>query len=158
MRRCGSGSSGLRGARGKPCDIYCLLCYANVRGRENNRGHRGFRSPRMPPDLFREFHMKRIAAVGAHGKGKWDCIDKAFLKSYPHLAQFLCDGWWDDGKARDLGSISVRFSGSSVLLSITDHEVGATMNTTGQTLEECLELANTAIEAGTCSFRPWKKK
>lgn len=101
--------------------------------------------------------MKRPSQVSAPAKGKWSCPDAAFAKKYPSLAQGMCDGWWEDGKQRDVWSVTLRFDDSGVFLCINDKGLNSGLYTSGATLDDALALVEACLTDGSASWRRWKK-
>jgi hypothetical protein len=100
--------------------------------------------------------MKRPLTSPVHKKGDWSCCDKLLLGEFPCLAQLLCDGWWDDGKPRELATISINFSQGSPTMAVHDHALQRSGYTTADTLREAAELLEAALAEGTLRWRPWK--
>jgi len=101
--------------------------------------------------------MKRLAPSAKPGKGGWSCPDTAFHKTYPKLAEFLCDPSWDDGKPRDVGSMTIRLGGDQAFVSLTDYEAKASLFVNGDSLQECYQFLEECLAAGTGKWRRWKK-
>lgn len=147
---------------GGPCPrrsdrtAWCGFCYANLVGRSSYKGHSHYRAMALPLPYWRLSCMKRPAVVSPPLKGKWSCPDKSFGTRYPLIAEMLCDPVWEDGKSRELASLTVRFDGISCLLSISDHALQCSAYTTAATVEEALQSLQDALKAGTLTFRPWK--
>lgn len=100
--------------------------------------------------------MKRPAEAGKGQKGKIQGTDTQFIKNYPTISQYLLDGFWDDGKAREPSSLSIRMDGASVHISLSDHALQVSAYTAGPTLEDTLALLEAALAGGQVAWRPWK--
>lgn len=85
------------------------------------------------------------------------CPDPDFGKRFPTIASYLCDPWWDDGKPREVGSLTVRMGDANVGIALTDPEAKASCYTTAATFYEALELMEGALTAGRAVWRRWKK-
>lgn len=101
--------------------------------------------------------MKRHAPPPKGKQGSWSCPDPDFGKRFPTIAAFLCDCWWDDGKPRDVGSLSVRMSDDNLTISLVDPENKASCFTTAETLTEAFTLLEAALASGRAVWRRWKK-
>lgn len=101
--------------------------------------------------------MKRASATPAVKKGDWACPDPAFLKNYPTLAQGMSDTWWEDGKPRELWTLTVRFDTNSVNLCVNDRGANMGLYTTGESLDDALALLEECLSQGTASWRRWRK-
>jgi hypothetical protein len=100
--------------------------------------------------------MKRPKASPA-SKGKTVVTsDAEFLKRYPVLTQWMTDGKWDDGKPREVSTLSVNLKEGVVNLGLSDHEAQASLYTTAGTLQEALEQLEAALRDETGAWRPWK--
>lgn len=102
--------------------------------------------------------MKRPSSQAAPKKGAWSCVDPGFAKSYPTLAAGLCDPWWDDGKPRELWSLTVRIDAEAVSLCVNDKEASAGLYTSGGSVAEALALLEAALASGSGTWRRWKRK
>jgi len=100
--------------------------------------------------------MKRPSESKKPAKGKYLCADTEFAMRYPAIAAHLCDGWWDDGKPRECGSMTVRMGPDTVNLALTEPSAKASCYTTAGSLIEALELLNKALVEEAAVFRPWK--
>jgi len=140
-----------------PPDGICPWCYENLKGRSSHEGHR-YRSLRPFSILFPiGAFMKRPDASQVSKKGSWSCPDPSFFKSYPLLAAGLCDPWWDDGKPRQVWTITLSFDGPNANVCVNDKELGQGSYTTAASLQEALALIEGALKANTLSWRRWKK-
>jgi len=137
---------------------FCWECYENLRGRSNHKGHSHYHSRCSPVRESIGETLKRIHASQASKKGQWSCGDKAFAESYPSLAQFLCDAWWDDGKPRAVGALSIKFGPQDVSIILSDPDEKCSAFTTGVSLPEAFELANAALANGSIAWRRWRGK
>jgi hypothetical protein len=135
---------------------FCGLCYSNMKGRSNYKGHSGFRARPVCTKLPERIRWMKRPTVLKPAKGKWACGDAKFATRFPGVAAMLCDPWWDDGTSRQCSSLSVRMDSTSVFLSISDHASSASAYTTAETLEAALELMEAAIQEGTIQWRSWK--
>lgn len=143
--------------RGSPYGDFCPWCYANKKGRSNYRGHRHYRSPPIPIPYYVEMNMKRASAASPTPKGKWSCPDPWIAQQFPTLAEWCCDCYWEDGKARTPCTLTLRMDDGSVNVCLNDKEGSRGAYTTAGSLEECLELVERALKDGTLAWRRWKK-
>lgn len=102
--------------------------------------------------------MERRKAPAPGKKGEVTFPDKAFAKDYPTLAKGMCDGFWDDGKPREVWTFSVRMKEMGVLVTITDKNYGECLYTEGEDFLAALALAEEALAQGTASWRRFNKK
>lgn len=153
--------------RAYPCErsvsshAWCPWCYENARSRANHRGHRGHsprRSQKIRGDIPIGVTIKRIHASQAPKKGAWTCGDASFASNYPTLAQFLCDPWWDDGKPREVGTLSIKFGPIDVSIVVSDPEGRCSSFCTSGSLPDAFLAFEEALAAGAVSWRRWKGK
>src|SRR5690348_5848143 len=102
------------------------MCYANVRGRGNYRGHRGSRrvhlARRMPA-------MKYLSKPPASGNGEVTGgarVDGEWATRYPALLEFCTCHVWDDGSPRVPGTLTVFTDGGQWKLCLNDKDSGRT--------------------------------
>jgi hypothetical protein len=101
--------------------------------------------------------MKRRQAAPPNKKSPPICCDPGFAGEYPALAAHLTDLWWDDGKAREPGTLTVRMSGDEVFLSLSEPDDKSSAYTAGPTLANALALLNDALARGAVKFKAWKR-
>lgn len=102
--------------------------------------------------------MKRREAPRPGKKGEVVCPDPAFLKEYPTLAVGMCDSLWDDGKPREVWTISIRMKDKGVLITVTDKNYGECLYTEGEDLLCALALVEEALSQGLASWRKFSRK
>lgn len=133
---------------------FCLLCYANRRGRENNRGHWGYKRPRKSP-VWRDWAMKRRtqdrSVVGNATLGDdW----RAWAKQHPCLAEHLADHVFDDGTVRITSTLTVFVEDGKVKLCLRDREEDATAWVSGTSLAAALKAMEQLLRDGSIDWRP----
>lgn len=102
--------------------------------------------------------MKRREAPKPGRRGEVVCPDAAFAKDYPTLAAGLCDGFWDDGKPREVWTFSVRMKDQGVLVTVTDKNYNECLYTEGEDLLCALALVEDCLKNGTASWRRFNRK
>lgn len=137
---------------------FCWYCYENRKGRAAHPGHRYYPGSKIIPYVSWSSIMKRPSSQVAPKKGSWSCPDAPFFEKFPTLASGMCDAWWDDGKPREVWSLTVRFEAEAVHLCVNDKEASMGLYTTGESLEGALELLESCLANGSASWRRWKKK
>ena len=123
------------------------------------------RTPRLRNlnTLTREYferleEMKRVQTETQKGKGKWTPSKDQFLKGRPTIDAFLTDAWWDDGKPRDVCSLTVRIGFECAMVSLNDSENEQSITTNGKDVDDALDRLEAYIAPGNASWRPWGKK
>lgn len=136
--------------------VWCAYCYENVRGRANHRGHRGHRakpSPYVPAERYTI--MKKPEQVRPNPTAGEGWSDTTFASKYPHVTEYLTHTTYDDGSARETSNLSVSCQDGWVGLGLNDKDLKQSTYTRAETLQEALKLLETALKAGTVTWRPW---
>lgn len=102
--------------------------------------------------------MKRFNQDGQKKQGKWVPSGDKFLKDRPFVDALLTDAWWDDGKPRDVCSLTVRVGTRSASVSVNDAENEASITTQGESVEDALDRLEAYLAAGNPTWRQWGKK
>ena len=102
--------------------------------------------------------MKRFNQDAQKAKGKWVPSTDVFLSKLTAVDQLLTDAWWDDGKPRDVCSLTIRVGKESASVSVNDPENEASITTNGQTVKEALERLEAYVSGPNPSWRQWGKK
>lgn len=137
---------------------FCWGCYLNLKARNTCPGHFYSSLSQARKIPYRCFPMKRPKAIERNKPGNWHCPDAKFLETYPTLAAFMCDPWWDDGKIRILPSLSLRFEDGHVKLCLADKHANCGAYTDASTLDEALGLLDAALAMDAVEWRRWGKK
>lgn len=101
--------------------------------------------------------MQRPSADKPPEKGKWVCPDASWLKEYPSLVQGMCDPFWDDGKPREVWSLTLRFEATAVHLCVNDKGLNRGLYTSGEGVDDALALLESALKEGVAQWRRWRK-
>ena len=102
--------------------------------------------------------MKRDAQDQQKKRGKFEPSSDPLIAALPRLNELLTDCWWDDGKPRDVCSLSIRWDGDSVSVTLTDKEAQRSMTTTSTSAQEALEAMERHIEERGPAWRSWAKQ
>lgn len=102
--------------------------------------------------------MERRQPPKPGAKGEVAYPDKKFAKEYPTLARGMCDGLWNDGKPREVWTISIRMKEQGVLITTTDKNYGECLYTEGEDVDSALALVEEALAQGTASWRKFNRK
>jgi hypothetical protein len=140
-----------------PCSrtARCPGCIANVKGRSNYRGHRGYHTIGLIRYVAHEvFAMKRRTTTGG-ARDATSCPDPGFAGNYPTVAEYLIVEEYDDGKPRERSKLTVAMGSGAVGLTLTDPDSESSCQVTGETLEEALLLLEDALQSGKIRWRRW---
>lgn len=118
---------------------------------------------RRQGDLAADFwkgvdEMKREQAAAQKRKGKFEHPGDPFLSDLPFLAQFLCDAWWDDGKPRDVCTLTLRFGERQATISLNDVAEERSVSTTADSIGEACRLLDDALGTERAAWRSWKRQ
>jgi hypothetical protein len=102
--------------------------------------------------------MERRVPPKPGKRGEISYPDLTFAKDYPTLAKGMCDGLWDDGKPREVWTLSIRMKDKGVLCTLTDKNYGECLYTEGEDLVSALALVEECLSQGTASWRRFNKK
>lgn len=102
--------------------------------------------------------MKREQAQTQRSKGKWTPSPDPFLHGRPAIDQHLTDAWWDDGKPREVCSLTVRVGSGTAMVSLNDSDNEQSITTNAGDVNEALDRLEAYLTTGTPSWRSWGKK
>lgn len=104
--------------------------------------------------------MKRPDA-GSATSAPGEFPDKSWRESYPNLCGYLCDDKWEDGKDRDLSTVTIKFQEGHVLAVLNDVDVRRSLYVTGDTVTQAIKALEKQLGAPGADWRSWggnKKK
>lgn len=102
--------------------------------------------------------MKRFNQETQRKAGKWIPSEDPLLARYPNLDQYLTDAWWEDGKPREVCSITVRAGKQQATVSLNDADGEQSISTSGESIEDALGRLEAYLAAGNPTWRPWGRK
>jgi hypothetical protein len=100
--------------------------------------------------------MKRPTRESLSAAANTGFPDPDFSTRYKTIAEYLSCGVWEDGKARELSSLTVCLGGSGIQVALNDKALSRSAYSTAGTLAEALELLDGALLEGTVGWRPWR--
>lgn len=124
---------------------WCGLCYANVRGRANYKGHCGYRVPRSRFWSYQDMAITRRSGPGGAASDTPMSQDCAFCKAYPGLAEFISKSRWEDGTDRTLGTIMLLCEEGRAKVWVNDKDAGLSCWVSGDTVTAALRAAEKAV-------------
>ena len=101
--------------------------------------------------------MKRPPKTPVGAAGQWSCGDGAFAKEFPTIAEYMCDGYWEDGKPRELCDLKVQMTAEGCNIGLSDKNLKQSVYTSAEGLWEALGLMEEALAAGRAVWRRWKE-
>lgn len=108
---------------------------------------------------YRELdEMKREQIEKQTKAGKFIHPKTGELASFPTMAEYLLDCFWDDGKPRECCTLSIKFLGDNVQLSMNDKELRRSITTTAESLQDAMDAMERCLAAGRAPWRPWGKE
>jgi hypothetical protein len=102
--------------------------------------------------------MKRAQAETQKAKGKWVPSTDRFLKDRPTIDAYLTDAWWDDGKPREVCSLTIRVGNGNAMVSLNDADNEQSISTNGEDVNDALDRLEAYLATGNPSWRAWGKK
>ena len=140
--------------RDASCGEWCGLCYTNVKGRTNRRGHRGYRQPRPLTLEVAMGAVRRRTEVPTTNDPGGDYGADELALAYPVLWEFLTTSKYDDGKPRVLPSLMVFFDAPLVKACLNDRDQGLSAWVSSPGLQGALVSLERGL-AGDCL--DWRK-
>lgn len=143
------------------CTKCCGLCYENVRGRRNHKGHRRYVAPRPKRVETWEMFCKRVSApAGGRAAAAVPC-DPESVQRYPALFEFLTMTAWEDGTKRKTGKLSISVVDARWVTCIVDNEHNRMGFLSGDTFDDLLATLERKLSTDMVEWRPckdWTKK
>lgn len=101
--------------------------------------------------------MKRATMESRAAVASCGCPDAEFARMYPTIAAYLSDDRWDDGKPRELSSLTVSIVGGLLQLALNDKARGCSCYSSAPSLGEALALLDNAVLEERVQWRVWKQ-
>lgn len=136
------------------CKGWCPQCYANVRGRSNYRGHRGYRAGRTHSVEGWNVLRRSGSGAGSSGGVAWHGPDDDLLSPYPGVCDFLGQDQWEDGSPRVTGSLTLFLDDGRLKACVSDKDGHRILFVTGSTLAAILDAVEVAVVSGEGDWRP----
>jgi len=90
--------------------------------------------------------------------GKWVPSEDSLIRDFPTLNAFLTDGFWKNGKPREVCSLKFRFGNGSVQMTLSDEDKRMSITTWAETASEAMGLLDEALRDNKVSWRSWGGK
>lgn len=143
--------------RVRKCQAYvtewCGLCYANIKGRSNFKGHRGYRPPLARKFEGIEMALRKRDRASYETEGGEEVAPDALAKKLPSLWEFLTVAKYEDGSKRVLGTLIVFCDAGMVKGFVNDRDAGLSACVTSTGLLALLEAVNDGLEGDTLDWR-----
>lgn len=138
-------------------DAYCPLCYENVRGRCNHRGHRGYRSPPSPMLADVRAFMKRPSKPGAGVPLEHARVDDPVAQRCPLLWEHMSAEQYDDGTARVTSTLFLFLEGCRWKCMFKDRQEGKIAFYTAHSLAELLDTIESHLRTDSVDWKHDRK-
>lgn len=138
------------------CVGWCGLCYSNVKGRGNNRGHAQFRSRNANPTGWRKWCYMKKPDQGQSPAVAAKAERCKLTSSWTALWEQLTDVAWDDGSERRPSTLLLFFSDGVWKACLNDKESERTGWIAGHTLSELLSSLDKALAGNKVDWRAAK--
>jgi hypothetical protein len=132
---------------------WCALCYENMRGRANNRGHFGFRAARAPKGASCMVVNRKVERNGTASAQLQLPLSPPWSTDLKELVAFVSLAKWPDGKPRCTGTMTIFVEGGCWKIYLNDKDAGVGHCVTGSTLEDALVSASLAVDDNST---PWR--
>lgn len=139
------------------CRGWCGKCYANARGRENNKGHRGYHVPsnyylgRWDVAKWLQRHSGSGPAAAVLNE------DTAFAKGCPALWEFLTVTLWEDGAERKPGTLYLFVDNGRWKVMLKDVDAGRVAFFGAETWAALLKGLEAGLQASSLDWRVDRK-
>ncbi len=136
----------------------CPYCYANVRGRSNFKGHRGYRKGPTPwREGVYEMLKRQQRAEAAPGPVDLGQVHKDLAK-YPDLCDFLfLSRWPEDGTPRETGTVLLFGDGPFLKCMLNDRSQALVAFLTIEPGKPLWKTLDEAVCSPGTDWRPAKK-
>lgn len=145
---------GCPNAKGEPCRLqWCGQCYANLRGRERHKGHRWCPAARRKGD--EDVALRRPGVGGSidGGGGGRPPVGCRLTEGYPTIFEFLTRDKWDDGKARQRGTLLISWSEGRFRCWLNDKDAARSAWVSQETLSDLLSTAEEGLAGDSLEWR-----
>lgn len=137
---------------------FCGYCYAGIRGRSAWKGHAGGHA--APVKTTQEDYMQFISRMTKAPGGKLVAgpSDDTLAQLAPALLEWMTAVAWDDGKARQTGTVMVMTEGGVWKAWMHDRDAKVSSWVTGKDLVEVLTRMDLLLQNGQGEWRSDKMK
>lgn len=97
--------------------------------------------------------MKRDNNNRQAAKAKFEPPEDIIFKGRPNLADACCNPFWDDKTPKGCWCLSLNWDTGSCTVSVSDKDEKRSLNSTGLTAEEALDLMEGLLAS---DHRPWR--
>lgn len=143
----------------------CMRCYLNGKKRNNFSGHGHYvRVPRQTKKELLLSFLRRSPKPSSTDVSGNAVADEWLKATYPAVFEFLYLEKWDDGAARETGTILLFTHDGGLKAALNDRDGSLTAFLSAVGLKDLLGSLNTGLMEGTIewrrarSFKPGKKK
>lgn len=84
------------------------------------------------------------------------CNDEGWAGKHPIIVAYLCDGKWEDGKARETSKLQVTLQEGRFVASLQDVALQRSLFISGPTLGKALEALERALASPGADWRKWR--
>lgn len=134
-------------------DAFCPRCYDNVRRRGNHAGHVAYVHPRAKKKGRVIVYARRKPAESPDGVHLGQLLSCEFGSQFPSLWSFLTDIEFDDGTARQTGTVLLVVDDARAKVWLNDRAEGLSCWVSGSTLLDALESADRGLRNGGLDWR-----
>ena len=137
----------------RACLPWCPQCYANMRGRSNYKGHRGYHMSRNDKAVSIMTILRKAVPSNTDWQdgGFWPAPDGCELM--PALREFLLMDRWPEGDSRATGTVILFQDSGLVKCLLNDKAQGRIAVVSARTAFAALEAAEEALALDCADWR-----
>jgi len=136
------------------CDPGCPLCYSNVRARSNYKGHVGYRPVRAEVRLTMSQYIRKEQAPKGPGGAQGKVVPPEDIVSrFPALWEYLSLDRWEDGKKREVSSLTLFWGDGRLKAALNDKANGRVLFSAGTSLSDLLVSLEAALVSGDAEWK-----
>lgn len=145
----------LLSARHRWCYPWCGFCYENQRGRANHKGHFGYFLKRKVWDyeMAMQFVRKRVSSDGRDDSSPAPCNDERTAKEMPALLEFCTCVRWDDGAARETGTLFIFWEEGFWKCCVNDRDSDSIAFISKERLADLLKAVDAGLQKDSLDWR-----
>jgi len=99
--------------------------------------------------------MKRRELEAAADPASREFPDGTWAKALPRVCEYLSDPLYEDGKERELASVSISLQEGVIVAALNDKDTRASLYRSGSTVLEALKSLEKALEGDKADWRAW---
>lgn len=136
------------------CSDWCPLCYSNVRGRSNYRGHRGYRPFVSIYHSETTAMLRKPSGPVSGSTAPADTLSPGVMSCWPLLWEFLITPSYDDGSRRQLPTLMLFLHDGRLTGALNDRDNGRSVFVSGISPNDVLDALEMGLKDDSLVWRP----